>query len=241
MARENKLRSLRRSDTEETTVSAMESYISQSIEEELHFDYKAITDLDEDDINNLKNYEKALLHEGKKIGQISLEIGKNLLKAREIFIKSHDKSFMDWYESLGLNKDQVSIFIGRFELSIEYPNNREKIVSLSDVAIKEVLNKKTPDELKEKVISGEIVTGKQIKEERKNISRALEKKSLLIEEAQIVKITKPLEDVQNILRKIKIKISEIDSFVLNNDGIDNEEYFKLEKIFKALNEINKEN
>ena len=148
---------------------------------------------------------------------------------------------MDWYESLGLNKDQVSIFIGRFELSIEYPNNREKIVSLSDVAIKEVLNKKTPDELKEKVISGEIVTGKQIKEERKNISRALEKKSLLIEEAQIVKITKPLEDVQNILRKIKIKISEIDSFVLNNDGIDNEEYFKLEKIFKALNEINKEN
>ena len=56
MARENKLRSLRRSDTEETTVSAMESYISQSIEEELHFDYKAITDLDEDDIVNCQDY-----------------------------------------------------------------------------------------------------------------------------------------------------------------------------------------
>ena len=78
MARENKLKGLKRAVTETSSVAAMESYISQSIEEELHFDYKAITDLDEDDINNLKNYEKALLHEGKKIGQISLEIGKSL-------------------------------------------------------------------------------------------------------------------------------------------------------------------
>ena len=70
---------------------------------------------------------------------------------------------MKWYEALGLNKDQVSIFMGRYQLTIDYPTAKERILMLSDVAVKETLNKKTDTEVLNKVLSGELSTSQQIK------------------------------------------------------------------------------
>lgn len=189
MARENKLKGMKRVVTEESSVAAMENYISQSIEVQgISFDYSSLTGLEESDIKSLKNCEQALLFEGKKLGTVALEIGKNLIKAREIFIKSHADSFVSWYEALGLSKDQVTVFTSRYKLSVEYPEQKEKILSLSDRVIRETINKKNPENIMERVLSGELKTALDIKKERENNSIMIEKfpNTEKIEEAEIV-------------------------------------------------------
>ncbi len=189
MARENKLKGMKRVITEDSSVAAMENYISQSIEVQgISFDYSTLSGLEESDIKSLKNCEQALLFEGKKLGTVALEIGKNLIKAREIFIKSHADSFVSWYEALGLSKDQVTVFTSRYKLSVEYPEQKEKILSLSDRVIRETINKKNPENIMERVLSGELKTALDIKKERENNSIMIEKFSDTeeIQEAEIV-------------------------------------------------------
>lgn len=189
MARENKLKGMKRVVTEESSVTAMENYISQSIEVQgISFDYSSLSGLEESDIKSLKNCEQALLFEGKKLGTVALEIGKNLIKAREIFIKSHADSFVSWYEALGLSKDQVTVFTSRYKLSVEYPEQKEKILSLSDRVIRETINKKNPENIMERVLSGELKTALDIKKERENNSIMIEKfpDTEEIQEAEIV-------------------------------------------------------
>lgn len=189
MARENKLKGMKRVITEDSSVAAMENYISQSIEVQgISFDYSTLSGLEESDIKSLKNCEQALLFEGKKLGTVALEIGKNLIKAREIFIKSHADSFVSWYEALGLSKDQVTVFTSRYKLSVEYPEQKEKILSLSDRVIRETINKKNPENIMERVLSGELKTALDIKKERENNSIMIEKfpDTEEIQEAEIV-------------------------------------------------------
>lgn len=200
---------------------------------EFLFDYSLLT-IENEEKEKLKKYEKNLLFHRKQINKATVDLGKAFVEAREVFIKSHSESFVKWYEKLGFNKDQVGIAMNRFQMTIEYPNAKEVIINLSDVAIKEVTSRKTPLYIKEKVIAGEIVTGQQIKEERKNNSRALEKFSDNMQEAELVHERNTIDETQTVLRKLKIKISEIDSYILGHNGIDNESFIKLEKL---LNEI----
>lgn len=159
------------------------------------FDYSNL-ELEIQDKDKLISLEKKIVNEGAKIGEIACKIGESLESARTVFKKystdeNDPNSFVSWYFSLGLNKDQVYLFRGRYNLSLEYPNYLNNILSLSNRAVKETINKKTPKELKEKVVKGEIITGKAIVEERKNldnikISSALEKVESEIIEAEIV-------------------------------------------------------
>ena len=98
-------------------------------------------DLNEEEKSKLMEIEKELIFDGKKLGTIAVEIGKKLLEAREVFIKSHSESFIEWYEQLGFNKDQVSIFTKRYQMSIEFPGQKERIINFSDRMIIQ-LNKK---------------------------------------------------------------------------------------------------
>ena len=120
-------------------------------------------------------------------------------------------------------------------MTIEYPNAKDVIINLSDVVIKEVSNKKTPDYIKEKVISGEIVTGQQIKEERKNNSKALEKFSEekeIIQEAEIVSEKLPYEKFEEVIRKIEKKLSDIE--ISSLDGNTEDIYNKLKNVLEIL-------
>lgn len=85
---------------------------------------------------------KNLLFHRKQINKATVDLGKAFVEAREVFIKSHSESFVKWYEKLGFNKDQVGIAMNRFQMTIEYPNAKEVIINLSDVAIKEVTSRK---------------------------------------------------------------------------------------------------
>ena len=56
------------------------------------FDYSKLQNLEEEEKVKLMEIEKELIFEGKKLGTIAIEIGKKLLEAREVFIKSHTYS-----------------------------------------------------------------------------------------------------------------------------------------------------
>ncbi len=218
MARENKLKGLRRADTEETTINAMENLITLDINEvKINFDYSALTEVEEMDLVLLKRYEKTLLHQGKQIGNISLEIGKALSKAREIFIKSHSESFVDWYTALGLDKDKVSILMNRYRISLDYPENLDKLLALPDRLIKQLSHKNNPVGLYEKVFSGEIKTSQEIKNIRENKSGAPEKFSNEIEEAQIIENERMVKfvEVQILLKKINNNFNKFEDSAFN--------------------------
>ncbi len=218
MARENKLKGLRRADTEETTNNAMEKLISTEINEiEINFDYSSLFDLEESDLILLKKYEKALLHQGKQIGNISIEIGKSLSKAREIFIKSHSESFVEWYTALGLDKDKVSILMNRYRISLDYPESLDKLLALPDRIIKQLSHKNNPVGLYEKVFSGEIKTSQEIKNIRENKSGVPEKFSSEIEEGHIIEDEKMVEfaQVQILLKKINNNLLKFEDSASN--------------------------
>lgn len=208
------------------------------------FDYNLL-DIDNLEKEKLKKHEKNLLFHRKQINKATVDMGRAFTEAREVFIKSHSESFVNWYEQLGFNKDQVSVAMNRYQLTVEYPNAKDNIINLSDVAIKEVTNKKTPDYIKEKVISGEIVTGQQIKKERENNSRALEKfpqeeknnskaleKFPEIEEAEIVPKTISYEKIEKVIRDLEKRITDIE--VNSLEGNSEDIYEKLKKALEVL-------
>lgn len=217
---------------------------------EFLFDYSLLI-IENEEKDKLRKHEKSLLFHRKQINKATADMGRVLTEAREVFIKSHSESFVEWYEQLGFSKDQVSVAMNRYQLTVEYPNAKDNIINLSDIAIKELVNKKTPLFIKEKVIEGKIVTGQQIREERKNNSIAIEKFSKVesknnsiavekfeeVEEAELVHERNSIEETQTVLRKLKIKISEIDSYILGHNGIDNESFIKLEKLLNEISEI----
>lgn len=216
---------------------------------EFLFDYSLLT-IENEEKDKLKKHEKNLLFHRKQINKATSDMGKTLTEAREVFIKSHSESFVEWYEKLGFSKDQVSVAMNRYQLTIEYPNARENIINLSDIAIKEVVNKKTPPSIKEKVLAGQIITGQQIREERKNSSIAVEKFSKAeaknnsiavekfeeVEEAEIIE-KRTLEGVNRHIRKIKTRINEIDLIAVEKDGLLESEIKELADIVERLNKI----
>ena len=175
---------------------------------QINFDYSKLHNVNEEEKNKLMEIEKELIFEGKKLGTIAIEIGKKLLEAREVFIKSHNESFIEWYEQLGFNKDQVSIFIKRYQMSVEFPTQKEQIINFADRMIIQLNKKNTTKEIIEKVLNGEIKTPKEIIENRKNISSMLEIFPDEIEEAEVIEdynalMVKELEEIMEVLSKIE--------------------------------------
>lgn len=168
MAKFNK--ALRRRERVVPALLDESNVINQVIAEKLYFDYNKLG-IDTDDKNKLITYEKELVYQRRIIGEIALTLGETLEKAKEIFLKNDiDSTFVEWYTSLGYNKDQVYLLRGRYKLYLENPNYKERVQNLSDIEIKEVINKATPKTLVYKVLEGEVRTGKGIKEARNHFA-----------------------------------------------------------------------
>lgn len=222
MESENKLNKAIKDKT--LITSKVQNLLSDDIRNaKINFDYNFLEGLEECEKQELSKCEKSLLFQGKQMGIMTFEIGKALYKAKDILKKSQSDSFMKWYEALGLSKDQVSVFIGRYQLVIDYPNSKERILMLSDIAVKETLNKNTPQEVVNKVLSGEIATSKQIKEARKEelVSKEIEEAEILDNE------TISYDKVEKVLRKIESKLTKNVKF---------EVYKELKKVLKILTE-----
>jgi len=96
-----------------------------------NFDYDSL-EMEIEDKNFLIEYEKNLILQGKRIGEIACAIGETLENARNVFKRYSTEeepiNFAAWYKAMGFNKDQVYLFRGRFKLTLERPEYKENIL-----------------------------------------------------------------------------------------------------------------
>lgn len=135
------------------------------------------------------------------------DIGRILFEAQEQLSgnNQYDGVFYKWFTSLGFKKDKVYSLISRYKLLI---GNSDKQVLIENLPLSlsyEISKESCPEDLKNKVFSGEIKTLKEFKEEK---NQTIEKE---IDHAEIVINSSELE-------------KEIDSI--------KEKYFLLEKTYK---------
>ncbi|MBC2857384.1 hypothetical protein H3N56_13160 [Cetobacterium sp. 2A] len=215
MSKLNRLKDRKKRDYFEDANIAVSTITQEEIRiSSINFDYQTL-EISTEDKKNLLDIEKDMLFQGKKLGDTALKIGENLNRARGIFSKystddSDLTSFVKWYTALGLTKDQVYLFSGRYKLCLSEPKFKDNILVLSDRAIKEVINKKTPKMIVEKVLSGELKTGLEIKNAREQfeISSVLEISNDLESEL----IYKKLE-LKNLKKEIKLKELELKNLI----------------------------
>ena len=119
----------------------------------------------------------------------------------------------------------------KYKLVLEFPEKEENIINLSDKQILEVVNKKTPEFLKEKILNGEKISAAEIRRERKNISSREEIFFKQIEEAEII------EDYEILIKKEFEEVMEALSKVENNNNYNKNKLDILIKVKKMLKEI----
>lgn len=86
-------------------------------------DYKSKFDYKEFDIINgdelfLIDLEQKIKNNQVIFVKVNLEIGNLLVEAQNRLKEYGTDTFMKWYENLGFNKDSVSYFLKRYELSL---------------------------------------------------------------------------------------------------------------------------
>lgn len=132
-----------------------------------------------------------------------IKIGRELKKAQDK-LANHDKGiFYKWFESGGLNKNQVYYYINLVELSTNLDNlQKDNFLNAPKSLQKEVMKKNAPYDLKQKVLDGDITTHKEYKQLQKDKEELEQQNAQLqsqVEQAQrseeIVK--KQLEDAES--------------------------------------------
>ena len=178
--------------------------------------YKSNFNFTEFNIVDKDKSELLVLEEKIKSSQMTfvkstLEIG-NILSQAQDKLKSYGTgSFMKWYENIGFNKDNVSYFLKRYELSIIYPEKKEYIAEMPIRLVKELTKKDIETEIVVEAIKEEIKTTKQFNEIKINYSHGAN-----IEKVKLVKTSVEAQEIFNLLQnKLGNKVSneEIEEIV----------------------------
>jgi hypothetical protein len=178
--------------------------------------YKSNFNFTEFNIVDKDKSELLVLEEKIKSSQMTfvkstLEIG-NILSQAQDKLKSYGTgSFMKWYENIGFNKDNVSYFLKRYELSIIYPEKKEYIAEMPVRLVKELTKKDIEPEIVVEAIKEEIKTTKQFNEIKINYSHGAN-----IEKVKLVKTSVEAQEIFNLLQnKLENKVSneEIEEIV----------------------------
>ena len=151
------------------------------------FDFSAYEITDDKFISEIRNIENNLYIAWKMIQNRTKEMCKYLYEAQEKFKTQKDGSFMAWYKSMGLSKDQVSFSIMKYKQYLEYGENPMALESskrtvkyinqnsenLSDEKIEEILNnpKEAPNIIRELKSKSEIDYAKRLEEINKEIKK----------------------------------------------------------------------
>src|SRR5699024_234265 len=117
-----------------------------------------------------------------------IKIGRELKKV-QYKLANHDKGvFYKWFESGGLNKHQVYYYINLVELSTNLDNvQKDNFLNAPKSLQKEIMKKNVPEELKQKVLDGDITTNKEYKQLQQKKESLEQEKSQLesqLEQAQ---------------------------------------------------------
>lgn len=90
-------------------------------------------------------------------------MGKELFQAQERLADHYKGTFVKWFKSLGLDKDNVYFWINEFKFSRNLENTKQALNfgSASKSLKKDVMKRNAPNEAKQAVLNGDITTHKE--------------------------------------------------------------------------------
>lgn len=97
-----------------------------------------------------------------------IKIGRELKKVQDKLANHHEGVFVKWYESGGLDRNQVYYYIKLNQFSTNLENTqKDNFLNAPKSLQKEVMKKNAPEDLKQKVLDGDITTRKEYKQLQK--------------------------------------------------------------------------
>lgn len=189
---------------------------------EQEFDY-SIVDNETADFLRSCEYEMNGIAEDARV-----KFGGVLKRAQDKLANHHGGVFVKWYESGGLNKNDVYYCINLHQFSTNLENTkRDNFLNAPKSLQKEVMKKSAPDDLKEGVFDGDIKTHKEYKDmlkEKKQVEQQL--KQVQQSEQQAIRQLEELEgQPPKVVEKQVVK------------EIDNTDYSSIENLQKQKKSI----
>lgn len=132
-----------------------------------------------------------------------IKIGKELKKAKNKLANHHGGVFQKWIQSGGMSLDDAYYYINLNELSRNLDDTKkDNFLNAPKSLQKEVMKKNVPEDLKQKVLDGDITTHKEYKQLQKDKEELEQQNAQLqsqVEQAQRSEsiARKQLEDEQN--------------------------------------------
>lgn len=176
---------------------------------EQQFDY-SLVDNDTADFLRSCEYEMNGIAEDARV-----KFGKVLKNVQEKLSNYHDGVFVKWYESGGLDKNDVYYSINLYEISRNLENSKKSnFLNAPKTLQKEVMKKNAPKELKEKVFDGDITTNKEYQKEIDEWKKRAEQAQQQAEQAQKSEqiALRKLEDAENKEPEVIERYSEPDDY-----------------------------
>lgn len=130
-------------------------------------------ELNDVEIATISEQEKIFMNTYKKYKNNLFEMCSSLAVIEKTLKPTN--SFMAWYESKGLTKDAVSVYLKRWNLYLEFQNYKDKIFVYSDQAIKILTNKELQYEEVLGILENDVY---KVKEIRKQLLPAIEKNKM---------------------------------------------------------------
>lgn len=162
------------------------------------------------------------------------EIGEILSEAQERLANHHGGIFETWYESLGFKKDKVYRLIARYKLVLANCENRALVENLPLSLSYELAKNSCSQELREKVLNGEIKTLKEFNELKANESSEVFK-DVLIDE---IKLKDKIVDFEKRYESFRTNVFKDTSNLENDKRV--KIYNEIKKIEKKIEELLRE-
>ena len=157
-------------------------------------------------IEEIRSIEDKLYKAWNVVQHKTKEMCKYLYEAQEKFKTQKDGSFMAWYQSLGLTKDQVSISIMKYKQYLESENPKALDSSVRTV---KYLNQNSKNLSKEKI--QEIIDNPEEASQiiKKIQNDKLEYVEIIDKEAEKIKIEEEIKKLQEKIEILKEKLKTL--------------------------------
>ena len=176
---------------------------------EQQFDY-SLVDNDTADFLRSCEYEINGIAEDARV-----KFGAVLIKAQEKLASNYKGVFQEWVTSSGMSLDDAYYFINLNKSSRNLDNSqRDNFLKAPKTVQKKVMQKNTPDEVKEAVLSGEVTTNKEFENLKKEYELKLKQRDELIasREQENEILQSKLENAENKEPEIIERYSEPDDY-----------------------------
>ena len=161
-----------------------------------------------------------------------IKIGRELKKAQDKLANHHEGVFVKWYESGGLDRNQVYYYINLNQFSTNLENaQKDNFLNAPKSLQKEVMKKNAPEDLKQKVLDGDITTNKEYQQLQKEKTELEQQKSQLesqLKQAQRSEeiARKQLEDAEDKEPEVIERYMEPDDYQETKDALKQTQHFK---------------